>query len=84
MGLIPRRVTGVGARNSDVVVEGDKATVESAGTGKADVTFQCDAETFILVAFGRLTIDTAVAAHRLTIQGDHSLAVEFQTWFPGM
>ena len=77
-------LTGAGARNSDVVVEGDKASVEPAGTGQADVTFLCDTETFILIAFGRLTLDAAVAAHRLTIQGEHSLALEFQRWFPGM
>jgi len=75
-------LTGAGAGNSDVVVEGDKARMEPAGTGKSDVTFRCDIETFILIAFGRLTIDPAIAAHRLTIQGDHSLALEFQRWFP--
>lgn len=63
------------------MVEGDKASMEPAGTGKSDVTFRCDTETFILIAFGRLTIDPAIAAHRLTIQGDHSLALEFQRWF---
>ncbi len=76
-------LTGAGASNSDIVVEGDKASVEPAGTGKADVNFHCDTETFVLIAFGRLTTDTAVTAHRLTIQGDHGLALEFQRWFPG-
>lgn len=76
-------LTGAGASNSDIVVEGDKAGMEPAGTGKADVTFRCDTETFILKAFGRLSTDTAVVADRLTIQGDHRLALEFQRWFPG-
>ena len=78
------KLTGPGASNSDIVVDGDKASMEPAETSKADVTFHCDTETFVLIAFGRLTIDTAVPAHRLTIQGDHSLALEFQRWFPGM
>ena len=74
-------LTGSGARNSDVVVEGDKASMEPAGTGKADVTFHCDTETFNLIALGRLTTDNAIAADRLTIEGDNRLALEFQRWF---
>ena len=76
-------LTGVGARNSDIVVEGDKASMERAGTEKADVTFHCDIETFVFVATGRLTIDAATATDRLTIEGDNKLAYDFQQWFPG-
>ncbi len=72
---------GPGASNLDVVWEGDKASVEPAGTGVAEVTFHCDTETFILIAFGRLTIDRAIAADRLTIQGDNRLALDFERWF---
>lgn len=74
-------LTGAGASDSDIVVEGDKASIEPAGTGKADVTFYCDTETFYLIALGRLTTDNAIAADRLTIQGDNRLAYEFQGWF---
>ena len=77
-------LTGAGARNSDVVVEGDKASMEPAGTEKADVTFRCDIETFVFIAFGRLTIDAATATGRLTIEGDNRLAYDFQRWFPRM
>lgn len=77
-------LTGAGASDSDIVVEGDKASMEPAGTGKADVIFHCDTETFILIAFGRLTTDAAIAADRLTIQGDNRLSLEFQRWFPGL
>ncbi len=76
-------LTGVGANNRDILVEGDKASVGPAGTGEVDVTFCCDTETFILMSFGRATIDTATAAERLTIQGDNRLALEFHRWFPG-
>ncbi len=75
-------LTGAGARNKDIVVEGDKAGMGPTGTGKADVTFQCDTETFILIAWGRLTIDTALATDRLTIKGEIELAHDFQQWFP--
>jgi len=76
-------LTGAGARGSDVLVEGDKASMESAGTGKADVTFRCDTETFVLIASGRLAIDAATETDRLTIQGDNRLAYDFRRWFPG-
>ncbi|MCH8186445.1 MAG: maleylpyruvate isomerase family mycothiol-dependent enzyme [Chloroflexi bacterium] len=76
-------LTGVCANSRDILVEGDKASMEPAGTGKADVTLHCDAETFILIAFGRLSTDTAISADRLTTQGDNRLALEFQRWFPG-
>ena len=76
-------LTGAGASSGDIVVEGDKASVEPAGTAKADVTFRCDTETFILMSLGRVTTDTATAAERLTIQGDNRLALEFHRWFPG-
>ena len=75
-------LTGAGARNSDIVVEGEKASMEPAGTGQADLTFHCDTETFILIALGPLAIDTAIAAERLTIRGDNRLAREFPRWFP--
>ena len=76
-------LSGAGACNRDILVEGDKASLEPAGTGKADVILKCDTETFVLIANGRLTIETAIAAHRLSTQGDESLALEFQRWFPG-
>jgi hypothetical protein len=71
-------LTGPGARPSDVVVEGDQASVEPAGTGQADVTFRCAMETFVFIAYGRLTIEAAIGAERVTIQGDKRLAREFQ------
>ena len=77
-------MTGAGARNSDLVVEGDKTSMEPAGTGKADVTFRCDLETFIFLAYTRLTIDAATSTGRLTIEGDHRLAYDYQSWFPRM
>ena len=33
-------LTGTGASNSDIMVEGDKASMEPAGTGKPDATFR--------------------------------------------
>jgi uncharacterized protein (TIGR03083 family) len=77
-------LTGAGAKHTDVVVEGDKARVEPAATGKADVIFHCDTETFVFIAFGRLSIDAAIGAERLSVHGDKKLARGFQQWFPGL
>lgn len=75
-------LTGKGARDSDVIVGGDKAIMKPAGRGEADVTFQCDTETLVLVALGRLTIDAAKATGRLTIQGEYKQTHDFHVWFP--
>jgi hypothetical protein len=77
-------LTGVGARNSDITVVGDKARVTPAAAEKADVTFHSNIETFVFITFGRLTIEAAIGAERLTIQGDKKIARQFQQWFPGM
>ena len=42
-----------------------KTAALDAWTSKADVTFRCDKETFFHIAFGRLSIDAAIAADRL-------------------
>ena len=75
-------LTGAGARDYEIEIEGEKAVMRSAGAGEADVVFQCDTETFILIAWGRLTTDTALATDRLIIKGEIELAHDFQRWFP--
>ena len=77
-------LTGSGARHSDVIVEGDTTRIEPVGGESADVTFHCDTETFVFIAYGRLTIDAAIGAERLAVEGDKQLARDFQKWFPGI
>ena len=74
-------LTGPGANNIDIVVEGDCLAVSAAGTMLADVTFRCDTETYFLVAEGRLAIEGAVAEGRISVQGDNSLVPEFERSF---
>ena len=76
-------LTGTGASNSDIVVEGDKAYMESAVAAPANVTFHCDTETFMLLMFGRLAVDAAISAGRLAVEGDNELVAEFERWFKG-
>ena len=67
----------------DIVVEGDKAHVEAAGAVSANVTFLCNAESFLLLMWGRLSFDSAIADSRLSVEGDNELAVEFAKWPKG-
>ena len=77
-------LTGVGSRPCDIVVEGDKTRAEPITTDQADASFYCGTETFVFIAFGRLTIDAAIGADRLTTEGDKELVRKYQQWFPGM
>lgn len=66
------------------VVEGDKAWIEALPKAPGpDVTFRCDTETYVLLVFGRLSVESAATEGRLKIQGDSSLASKFGWWFQG-
>jgi uncharacterized protein (TIGR03083 family) len=67
----------------DIVVEGDTVRMEPAGTVEAMVTFRCDAETFLLLMYGRLTQATATDQGRLVSEGDRQLVAAFEQWFKG-
>jgi hypothetical protein len=60
-------LTGVGARQQDMVVEGDTVWVEPTGTAMATVTFRCDTETFVLLMLARLPLPAALAQRRLQV-----------------
>ena len=61
----------------DVVAGGGELRMEARGEGAADVVFSCDASTFVLLAYGRLGVDAAVAAGRMGVAGDRGLASRF-------
>jgi len=67
----------------DLVVEGGTLRLEAAGQMRAQVTFTCDTETFLLLMWGRLALETATAAGQISIEGDHSLAADFGRWYKG-
>jgi uncharacterized protein (TIGR03083 family) len=76
IGAVPSR--------SDIIVAGNKASIEPSGGAKANVTFHCDSETFVLMMCGRLTLDSAIADGRMSVEGDHGLVAEFGRRFQGM
>ena len=61
----------------DIVAGGGELRMEAAIAGDAEVTFTCDSSTFALLAYGRFTVEEAVAAGDITVEGDRELAAQF-------
>ena len=71
-----------------VLSHGDAVIIEADDgvnpAGQADVTFECDGETCVLILYGRLTPHDAVAARRLSVAaGDSYVASIFGDRFVG-
>lgn len=71
------------AVHEDYVVTRDGFEVETGSTIPADVTFRCDTGNYILLIFGRLDVEQAAAAGRLSVEGPMDLAANFTDWFQG-
>ena len=77
-------VSGAVPVQRHIVVEGDKAWIEAPPkTPGPNVTFRCYTETYALLVFGRISVESAATEGRLEIQGDSSLASKFSWWFQG-
>ncbi len=61
----------------DIVAGGGELRMEASSAGTADVTFTCDGSTLTLLAYGRFTVEEAVAAGNMTVAGDRELAARF-------
>ena len=61
----------------DIVAGGGELGMETSTGDAADVTFTCDGSTFSLLAYGRYTVESAVAAGKMTIDGGRELAGRF-------
>jgi uncharacterized protein (TIGR03083 family) len=77
-------LTGAGARDTDIVVAGDTASIEPAGAVAATVTCRGDTETFVLIMTGRLRLSDALAQGRLVAEGEVERVDAFAQWFGGM
>ena len=77
-------ISGVTAPGTDfVVATPEEQYMEVAREGAADVTFQCDAQTFVLVAYGRLRPDAAHTTGMLTFTGSAAWAEIFLRAYSG-
>ena len=61
----------------DIVAGGGELRMEDSTPDAADVTFSCSASTFALLAYGRITVEGAVASGDITVEGDRALAMQF-------
>ena len=77
------RVVSAVAVSEDILVHRDSYQVGPPGSGQADVTFGCDTGNYILLIYGRLDVDRAVASGRLSVEGPRDLAANFTAWFEG-
>lgn len=68
----------------DVLVSPDGARV-GVGIldGAADLTIECDSNTYLLLAYGRLDPAAAVASGRLQTSGSEGLLERFAAWMVG-
>lgn len=70
-------LTGAVTGKHDIVVGDGKARMKLAETAAPDVTFRCDTETFVLLAYERITLADALADGRIVVEGDRELADQF-------
>ena len=67
----------------DLIVDGDSYKSETSDTEDSDATFFCNTGNYILLMFGRLQVERAVADGRLTVEGSMERAKDFNSWFKG-
>lgn len=77
-------VTGTVSNTIDIVVEGDKASIAARSDAIPDVNFRCETEAYVLMRYGRISLEDAQTSGRVTVEGDHALALAFSEWFRGI
>jgi uncharacterized protein (TIGR03083 family) len=70
-------VTTPVAVRQDIVLSREGARCEPASDSQADVTFRCAADTYVLVMFGRLAMETVIRDGRLAYAGPPELVTAF-------
>lgn len=77
-------LTGVAASSMDLVVENATAQLEAASETPAQLHFYCDTETFVLILYGRLRLETAMAEGRVVSESDPELVAILDQCFKGV
>ena len=77
-------VSGPAPLQQDVLVSQDSFHLVPVADVNADVTFHCHTGNYILLVYGRLPLDRAVATGRLRIEGNREQASLFPTLFQGV
>ena len=58
--------------------------MEPGGADATNVTFRSDAETFVLLMYRRLLLETATATGQVVVEGDQELKAAFDRWLKGV
>ena len=77
------QVTGDVPGQWDIVVEKQKARMEEASSNTANVTFQCDTSTFVILMYKRSMLDPLIEAGKVGVQGHLNLVPAFDGWLKG-
>ena len=77
------QVTGGGSGQWDIIVEEQKARMEEAIISSADVTFQCDTSTFVMLMYKRLALDQLLNDGRVSAQWHPDMVSAFNNWLKG-
>jgi uncharacterized protein (TIGR03083 family) len=68
----------------ELVIANEEIVLRPGETGeKADVVFQCDGETYVMVMYGRLTPNDALVSGKMDWDGNERLALGFGARFLG-
>ena len=71
-------LTGSVPGSYDIVAGGGQmAIMESASDKRPDAIFGCDTQTFVLLVYGRISLEQAMADGLLVVSGDTSLTANF-------
>ena len=71
-------LTGTVAGSHDIIAGGgQKAMMESASDKRPDAIFGCDTQTFVLLVYGRLSMEQLLADGLVVASGDTSLSAQF-------
>ena len=57
--------------------------MEEAIISSADVTFQCDTSTFVMLMYKRLALDQLLNDGRVSAQGHPDMVSAFNNWLKG-
>ncbi|MCH7787424.1 MAG: maleylpyruvate isomerase family mycothiol-dependent enzyme [Chloroflexi bacterium] len=64
------QISDIDVQSTDFVVDGkEHQYMEASNDATPDVIFRCDAETFVLLAFGRITPESAISTGKLSYEG---------------
>lgn len=69
--------------HEDILVTGAEYQVGPSGAEPVDAIFRGSTGNYLLLLFGRLQVEQAVATGRLHVEGSLDHAKNFHAWFPG-